>query len=253
GVHVYEAWRAAAEPDRTERALAAVRAVAAPAALCTVTTAQGFLSLGVSDLPAVQQFGVFAAVGTIVAFAVGLTAMPALLTWLRPPATSRGAHGWTLRLLDRTSRLATTRPGLIVALFALVTAVAAAGIPRIRANTDLVGFLTEDAPLRRDTAFIDAHLTGTLPFDFMLRRHDGAPITSLDAIRRLDALETATRARPHVTTVTSVLALLRQVHRAETGGSTLALPTDEETLRNEIALLDGHGHELVRRFAAPEL
>jgi predicted RND superfamily exporter protein len=253
GVHVYEAWRAAAEPDRTARALAAVRAVAAPAALCTVTTAQGFLSLGVSDLPAVQQFGVFAAVGTIVAFAVGLTAMPALLTWLRPPQPSRGGHDFTLRLLDGTSRLATTRPGLIVTLFALVTAVAALGIPRIRANTDLVGFLTEDAPLRRDTAFIDAHLTGTLPFDFMITRRDGGPIASLDALRRLDELETATRARPHVTTVTSVLALVRQVHRAETGGPSLALPADEETLRKEIALLDGSGNELVRRFAAPEL
>src|SRR6185369_3832178 len=164
-----------------------------------------------------------------------------------------GGHGLTLRVLDRTSALATTRPWLIVALFTLVTAITAAGIPLVRANTDLVGFLTENAPLRRDTEFIDAHLTGTLPFDFMLRRRDGGPITSLDAIHRLDALETATRARPHVTTVTSVLALLRQVHRAETGSATLALPDDEATLRGEIALLDGHGHELVRRFAAPEL
>jgi predicted RND superfamily exporter protein len=102
GVHVYEAWRTAAEPSATERALAAVRAVLAPAALCTVTTAQGFLSLGVSDLPAVQQFGVFAAAGTIVAFVVGLTTMPAVLTWLRPPPGSGGGHGWTLRFLDGT-------------------------------------------------------------------------------------------------------------------------------------------------------
>ena len=252
GVHVYEAWRTAAgESEAPARALAAVRAVAAPAALCTVTTAQGFLSLGVSDLPAVRQFGVFAAIGTVVAFAVGLTAMPALLAWLRPPPRVSG-HGLTLRLLDRSARLATTRPGLVVAFFALVTAIAAVGIPRVRANTDLVGFLTEDAPLRRDTEFIDAHLTGTLPFDFMLRRRDGGPIASLDALRRLDALEAATRARPHVTTVTSALALVRQVHRAETDGETLALPDDDRALRDELALLDASGHELVRRFAAPE-
>jgi predicted RND superfamily exporter protein len=248
GVHVYEAWRTAAtEP----RALAAVRAVAAPAALCTVTTAQGFLSLGVSDLPAVEQFGVFAAVGTVIAFVVGLTAMPAVLTWLRPPPPRHGGHGLTLRLLDRTSRLATTRPGLIVCLFALVTAIAGAGIPLVRANTDLVGFLTEGAPLRRDTEFIDAHLTGTLPFDFMLRRRDGGPIASLGELRRLDALEAAIRARPHVATVTSALALVRQVHRAETDGTTLALPDDDRTLRYELGLLDESGHELVRRFASP--
>jgi len=252
GVHVYEAWRTAVgEAAPATRALAAVRAVAAPAALCTVTTAQGFLSLGVSDLPAVEQFGLFAAIGTVVAFVVGLTAMPALLTWLRPPPPRIGGHGLTLRLLDRTARLATTRPGLIVVLFTLVTAIAAAGIPRIRANTDLVGFLTEDAPLRRDTTFIDAHLTGTLPFDFLLRRRDGGAIASLDALHRLDALEAAIRARPLVTTVTSALALVRQVHRAETDGATLALPGDDRTLRDELNLLDESGHELVRRFAAP--
>jgi predicted RND superfamily exporter protein len=253
GVHVYEAWRTAVtEGDPAARALAAVRAVAAPAALCTVTTAQGLLSLGVSNLPAVQQFGIFAAVGTVIACIVGLTAMPALLTWLRPPPPRRGGHGLTLRLLDRSARLATARPGLIVAVFALVTAGAMAGIPRVRANTDLIGFLTGNAPLRRDTEFIDAHLTGTLPFDFLLRRRDGGPLASLDVFRRLDALETAIRARPHVATVTSALALVRQVHRAETDGTTLALPDDDRTLRSELNLLDESGHELVRRFAAPE-
>src|SRR6185369_2690925 len=142
-----------------------------------------------------------------------------------------GGHGLTLRVLDRTSALATTRPWLIVALFTLVTAITAAGIPLVRANTDLVGFLTEDAPLRRDTEFIDSHLTGTLPFDFLLRRRDGGPIHSLDAVRHLDTLEAAIRARPHVTNVTSILALLRQVHRAETDDGTLALPGDERQLR----------------------
>ena len=254
GVHVYDAWRGAGgERDPAARALAAVRAVAAPAALCTVTTAQGFLSLGVSDLPAVQQVGLFAAIGTVVAFVVGLTAMPALLTWLRPPPSDHGAHRLTLRLLDATARLATTHPVRIVGLFAVVTAIAAAGIPRMRANTDLVGFLAKDAPLRRDTEFIDAHLTGTLPFDFMLRRRDGGPIVSLDALRRLEALETAIRARPHVTTVTTVHALVRQLHRAEHYGVPLALPHDEATLRDELDLLDASGHDLVRRFAAPKL
>ena len=57
-----------------------------------------------------------------------------------------------------------------------------------------------------------------------------------------------------MTTVTSVLALVRQVHRAETGGATLALPDDERTLRDELDLLDGSGHELVaslRRAGVP--
>jgi hypothetical protein len=255
-VHLYEAWRArpGASGDRVDRAVAAVRTIAVPAALCTVTTAQGFLSLAVSEIPAVQQFGVFAALGTVLTGALLVSAAPAALSWLRPPGeTAGGSHRWTLRLLDASSGLASRRPGLVLAIFAAITAIAAAGIPRVRANTDLVAFLRADAPLRRDTEFIDAHLTGTLPLDFVLRRRDGDPVASLDAFRRLAALEDAIRARPHVTTVTSVLAVVRQVHRAETPRAGLTLPDDEATLADELDLLDESGHPLVRRFAAPEL
>jgi hypothetical protein len=255
-VHIYEMWRAAptATTDRMDRALGAVRAIAVPAALCAVTTAQGFLSLVMSEIPAVQQFGLFAALGTGVAFVLVMTVAPAVLTWLPPPpAGAAGSHRWTTRMLDATSRLATRRPRLVLAAFTLLTAIAATGIPRIRTNTDLVGFLRAGAPLRRDTAFVDAHLGGTLPLDFVLRRRDGQSLVSLDAYRRLAALEDAIRARPHVTAVTSILALLRQVHRAETGDTAPALPEDPTTLREELDLLDESGHALVRRFAALEL
>jgi hypothetical protein len=252
-VHVYEAWRAAGQGGGVARALAAVRAIVVPAGLCAVTTAQGFASLAVSDIPAVGQLGVFAAVGTFVAFGLGLTAAPAVLSWLRPPVRDGGGeHGATLRLLDTTAGLATRRPLAVLTAFGLVTALACAGIPRIRANTDLVGFLRADAPLRVDTTWIDDHLGGALPLDFVMRRADGAPVRSLDAYRRLAALEEAIRARTLVTTVTSVLAVVRQVHRAESGG-TLALPDDDRTLGDELDLIEASGHALVGRFAGPEL
>jgi predicted RND superfamily exporter protein len=252
-VHVYEMWRTADERDGVDRALAAVRTIAVPAGLCAVTTAQGFASLAVSDIPAVEQFGFFAAAGTAIAFGLGLTAAPAVLSWLRPPADGRASeHGATLALLDATSGLATRRPIAVLALFGAITLLATAGIPLIRANTDLVGFLRADAPLRIDTTFIDAHLGGTLPLDFVVRRRDGGPVRSLDAYRRLAALEDAIRARPLVTTVTSVLAVVRQVHRAQTGGA-LVLPDDDRELGDELDLVEESGHALVRRFAGPEL
>jgi uncharacterized protein len=252
-VHVYESWRTApAELRGPARAVAAVRAIALPAILCAVTTALGFVSLAASDVPAVEQLGAFAALGALTACGLSLTAAPAVLSWLRAPAPGRLEHVAMLRLLDGCAALATRRPAAVLAAFGAVTLLAAAGIPRVRANTDLVGFLRADAPLRRDTAFVDAHLGGALPLDFVLRRRDGGPIRSLDAYRRLDGLEAAIRARPHVATVTSVLAFVRQVERAE-GGGALALPAGETRLAAALDLLEASGHGLVRRFAAPDL
>lgn len=259
-LHLYHAWRTApgagadGRPDPIACAAVARRAVALPMTLCALTTAQGFLSLTVNDIPAVRQLGFFVALGATVACLVGLTAAPAALSYFQRPAPApREQHRHTARLLSAATRLAITRPRAVLVAFGLITLVAAAGIPRIRANTDLVGFLRPDAPLRRDTAILDQAFGGTIPLEFVLHRRDGRPLDSPETIRRLASLEDDVRGLPGVATVTSVVALVRQVHRAETGGNQLTLPSDEPALRDALDLLDASGHPLVRRFAAAEM
>ncbi len=259
-IHVYDAWlqdrvppgeREDREDGPAARAARAVRAVLVPALLCAVTTAQGFLSLSVGDLPAVQQFGLFAAFGSLAAFVVAMTVVPAALAHVAPPPhRTSDEHGAMLRVLDATARLATTHPRAVLAVFGGVTAVLAAGIPLVRSNTDLIGFLREDAPLRRDTEWIDRRLGGALPIDFLVERRDGRPVADLETLRRLEELERTTAARPAVAGTTSIVALVRQVNRADGGGGALALPDDPRRLGSELDLLDESGHGLVRRFAS---
>ncbi|MFN2375979.1 MAG: RND family transporter [Candidatus Binatia bacterium] len=261
-VHVYNAWlrghgaageRGAAR-DALERASDAVRFIFVPALLCAVTTAQGFLSLAIGDLPAVRQFGLFAAFGTVVTFVAATTVVPSVLSFLRPPPhLAADEHGRMLRFLDAASGLATRRPVAVLLVFLLATVALAGGIPRLRTNTDLIGFLREDAPLRRDTEWIDRNLAGTLPLDFVIRRGDGGPVLDLDTLGRLDALEGRIRSREHVAGVASIVAMVRQVNRAETGGERLHLPTDGARLQGQLDLLDESAHAMVRRFAAPQM
>lgn len=259
-IHVYDAWlhdRApTGEPETHEagrhaRAARAVRAVVVPALLCAVTTAQGFVSLSVGDLPAVRQFGLFAAFGALAAFVVAMTVVPAALAHVAAPKLRRSdEHGAMLRVLDGTARLATTRPRAVLALFGGITVVFAAGIPLVRSNTDLIGFLREDAPLRRDTEWIDRRLGGALPIDILIERRDGRPVFDLETLQRLEELERVTAAREAVAGTTSIVALVRQVNRAETGGGELVLPDDARRLGRQLDLLDESGHGLVRRFAS---
>jgi predicted RND superfamily exporter protein len=245
----------APSPEWIARIRAVVRRLRFPCFFATLTTALGFISLVTSDLPAVQQFGVFAALGVVISFAVGMTLVPVGLSFVEPPATPLAGpqHRWLRRLLDGAAALATAHPWRILLGLAALTVVSAAGVVRLRNNTDLVRFLRADAPLFRDTMFIDAHLTGPTMLEFVVRRADGAPLTGHDDVRRMAAFERAILRHEQVTGLTSVLALLRQITRAERGGGALELPADDGATAYAFDLLEAAPEQdLIRKTIAAD-
>ncbi len=255
-VHVIKGWLDATEPDRVERLRGVVRHLRFPCFFCSLTTAIGFASLITSDLPAVQQFGVFAALGVVVAFVVGMTLVPIGLTWLEPPAGPSTArpHRLLQGLLQWSAVTATERPWTVLAIAGALTAASVVAIPRIQNNTDLVRFLKPEAPLYRDTLFLDTHFTGTTTLDFVVSRVDGTPLTRLEDVERLAALERVILAEQPVTSVASILGVLRQIQRAQTGTTRLALPDTPAATSAAFDLVTAAGDEpIVRKLAARDL
>jgi hypothetical protein len=250
-VHLIEAWLESPDSDAATRLAAARRRVVFPAFFCTLTTALGFGSLATSPMPAVRSFGAFAALGVSLAFGFAMTVVPAVLRRATPPAAARaaGAHRVAERVLDWFARLAVRAPGRVVMAFGAVTLVAAAGVPLVRNNTDLVRFLPATAPLYRDTMAIDARLTGPTTLDFVVARRDGRPLTTADDVARMAAFERAAAAHDHVSGVTSVVPVLAQLQAAEEGGVPRLPADDEQTayLFDVLAAADDPGllHKLV--------
>lgn len=141
----------------------------------------------------------------------------------------------------------------MLAVFAGITVISLAGLPRVRNNTDLVRFLKSDAPLHRDTMFIDAHLSGASTLEFFVTRRDAAPLVSRDAVQRMAAFERAVLAHPEVTGVLDILAVLRQLQRGESGGEELVLPADERATAYAFDLLQAAPEQdLIRKLVAPD-
>ncbi len=86
GVHLIEAYldELATAGDAGLAVRRALRELRGPATLATTTTVIGFLSLALNAIPAVVDFGVFAAVGVALTFSLSLVAGPALLLLLAP-------------------------------------------------------------------------------------------------------------------------------------------------------------------------
>jgi hypothetical protein len=191
----------------------------------------------------------------LLSFGVGITLVPVGLSFLEPRAGAPDSkqHRWIRRALAASARSASEHPWAVIAFFSALTALSLAGLPLLRNNTDLVRYLKPTAPLHRDTLFIDANLTGSNALEFVVARRDGAPLSSLADVRALAAFEQAILAHEHVSGVGSIVPVLRQIERAETGGDQLVLPANERDAAYAFDLLEAAPEQdLLRKLIAPD-
>lgn len=152
--------------EALERALGEV---ASPCALSSVTTAAGFLSLLVSSMAPVREFGMFAAAGLIIALVVNLTVGPCLIAMLNVPPTRRTSSRWISRLHEFTLQ----RTNAILVVSVLLTVAACLSITGIRVESDPLDFLPADSTTTQAYAYVGDNLTGFYSLEVVIRTPEG--------------------------------------------------------------------------------
>lgn len=201
-IHLYMEWRHGGETGRVERVAGALRKLFVPCFFASGTTVIGFLSLLLSDTPAVRSFGLFAALGVAVAFVIGLGGMAAILSYCRVPEHEHHREGFVgrglVRLLGVAAELAIRHPGKVVAVTLALCVLGISGALRVESNTDLLTFLGEKSSLVKDTRYIDGHLTGTGVIELLVKRSDGGMFDGPEDLARISDFENGVRDLPHV-------------------------------------------------------
>jgi predicted RND superfamily exporter protein len=255
-VHLYQEWVALSRTisDSRRLALAVIERLGMPCVLTAFTTALGLASLGVSDIPAVRQFGLVAALGVLCSLFLNLTLLPMAFARLRPEKRRRESPSRLTPALDRAVVLTVRAPVTIVVLALIVTIAAFAGITRIENDTDLISFLPEDAELVRDTRWVDRELIGTNTLELLVEREDGEPLVSPNDQRALDALARQIERLDEVTGTLTIASVLARVHQAEEGLDAPTLPQDAAGVRYAFDLMaESPRAEDLWRLITPDL
>jgi len=155
-----------------------------PMLYTSLTSAAGFASLALTPIPPVQVFGIFVAVGIMIAWLCTITFVPAYVMMIKESSLanfgSAGTHaekGSRLAgLLTAGGRLTYVKaaPILLIALIAVAAAVF--GITRIEINDNPVKWFSKKHPIRRADIELNEHFGGTymayLVFDANETRSD---------------------------------------------------------------------------------
>ncbi len=254
-VHIMQHWDEERRRGDVEHAFkATVAHLTAPLLGASATTALGMLSLATSSVVAVRAFGVGAAVGIMVDFAISLVLMPTLLTLVKPETAEAPHERYFLAPLKAVARFSSAHPGRVLAVSMVLAVAATLGILRLRVDTNHISFFSADHPLGQSAAIIDKQLGGVYSFQIML---EGPPesLKTPDALQRIDRLEGALRKFPHVRKVTSVADYVKRINKELNDGRPEAnvVPADANTIAQELFVfaLGGEGrHELERVVAS---
>ena len=254
GIHVVHRYdeEAAEETteDRAETAAPAERGPAAahrtvegigwPIVLTGITSALGSATLLVFRVTSIREFGLIAAFGALAALFLSLTLIPAVLALRRKPVRSRRGPSRLGAALGRLAGFCHGRPGTVLGIAALLLAMAASGLPRIRVGSDFVRFFPEYHPLRSSFEAFESKLGGARYLDVMIEGTEPGALKDPHLLRRIRDFEEVAAASPEVGSTRSVIALLEQIHKAfhgeQDGADGDGLPDSRELVAQYLLL-----------------
>jgi len=140
-----------------------------PMLYTSLTSAAGFASLALTPIPPVQVFGIFVAIGIMIAWVCTITFVPAYVMMIKESslenfgsATKHAEKQSRLgKLLSATGGITYTKAKPILVIILIITAVALYGITRIQINDNPVKWFSKSHPIRLADIELNEHFGGT--------------------------------------------------------------------------------------------
>jgi predicted RND superfamily exporter protein len=140
-----------------------------PMLYTSLTSAAGFASLALTPIPPVQVFGIFVAVGIMIAWLCTVTFVPAYIMLLKESrlanfgaaAVHEEKQTWLTRVLHSAGRFTYTGAKPIRVAIVLITGAAVYGITQVKINDNPIKWFAKSHPIRQADIELNKHFGGT--------------------------------------------------------------------------------------------
>ncbi len=205
----YNQFRGSA-PNKLLAVKQAVRFLIRPCLIASATTAVGFGSCMVTDMPMIFQFGFIMTVGVMISWALAMLLSPAAIMAtdsLDVDVSPASSHDVLSGVLEKGKHVISRHHTITVILGFCLSAVMFAGIPYIRTDPQIVRQLSPRTPERQDLDFVESYLT-PIQFIKVVVEADEDSFKKPEIWRKVRELDRKLRSVPDVVTTSSLLPAL---------------------------------------------
>jgi len=201
--------------------------------LTSLTTGIGFLTLLTNNIGPIRDFGLYTAIGVLIAYVLAFSLLPSALVFLPSPRITENQRirkRWR-QVMGSFFLLTVNHKRSVVVLSIVLVGLSVIGINQLKVNTYLIDDLPLDHPLKSDFIFFDAHFGGSRPFEAAIMVQDSTvDIFDPPVLREIEKVEQHLLQSYGTSALNSPLTLVRFTNQAVNGGlwSYYQVPPAEE-------------------------
>jgi uncharacterized protein len=253
------------EPDATQLSRGSCRAILldtlnhshTPIFISAATTMSGFGALGLSQIPAIRDLGIFATLGIFLSYSFCVTLVPCLLMLSPVPCLAavpgkEGSHRYLF--LERLGNFDIRHRGWIYGLFLVATFWAVWGAFQVGVHTDYLRYFRSSAPVVHAAEKFHQRLAGIVPLSVIVETSGQRKVTDPEVLRSVEALQRSMSAAPGVDTTLSfvdTLKLLNSAFHAE-DPHYFTLPSDPTVIQDLIDFAESDPSGLNEQFLSAD-
>ena len=148
--------------------------------LTSFTTAVGFLSLSITNIRILQEFGIIMGIGIAILFLITIIVMPIILSYIDKPSESHIKRLMIKKESSSTHYLLTLvkkYPKGIICISIITFFISLHGLSKMDSNVTVMGDLKPGNKLYEDLNFVEKNFGGTLPLEIVIPYLESQPIT----------------------------------------------------------------------------
>ncbi len=220
--------------------------------LTSITTAIGFATLASSSVVPMQRFGLYTALGVLIAYLITIIFLPAALrlSSRQKVFNEQGSRIYPAvgRFLEKISRINKKHHRKVIAVTGVITLVVGAGMVHLKVDGRVFDDINEDSRLIQDSRFFSEKLAPPFPMEFIFNTGEEEGVFDPGFIASLAEFEAWLADFDEVQRVTSFHTVVNQIHKVMNPGSEAEYPESASLVAQYILLLEMNESENLDRI-----